>query len=146
LPAMARQLVPDPLIFGWCWPLFGLATAVAPLAVAAWTRFLGNRRLWMTSHLVMAAGVALPVFWPGIAGIMLAAMLIGGTFMLNAMASMQEARRVGGAQATRLMAAMTAAFATGQIVGPLAIAYGIDAAGGFAAPLLAASFLLVAGA
>ena len=61
LPAMARQLVPDPLVFGWSWPVFGAATAVAPLATAGCARIVGNRRLWILSHLVMALSVALPV-------------------------------------------------------------------------------------
>jgi MFS family permease len=39
LPVMARQLIPDPLVFGWSWPLFGAAAAVAPLATAGGRNF-----------------------------------------------------------------------------------------------------------
>ena len=34
LPAMARELAPDPLVFGLTWPLFGLAAALSVAAVA----------------------------------------------------------------------------------------------------------------
>ncbi|TMA11094.1 MAG: YbfB/YjiJ family MFS transporter, partial [Deltaproteobacteria bacterium] len=104
LPAMARQLVPDPLVFGWSWPVFGAATAVAPLATAGCARIVGNRRLWILSHLVMALGVALPVLWPAIGGILIATLLVGSTFTVNAMASMQGPRplRLGRSSARSL--------------------------------------------
>lgn len=146
LPVMARQLIPDPLVFGWSWPLFGIAAALAPLATAGLARLFGDRRLWILSHLFMAFGVALPVWWSTIGGIMISALLVGSTFMINAMTSMQEARTVGGARATSLMAAMIASFATGQIVGPVSVSYMVGADADFSKPLLIASFILVASA
>ncbi len=146
LPVMARQLIPDPLVFGWSWPVFGAAAAIAPLATAGWARVLGNRRLWILSHLVMALGVVLPVSWPGIGGIMMAALLVGSTFMVNGMAGMQEARAVAGPHAAGLMAAMTAAFATGQIVGPVSVSILVDAGGNLSKPLRAAALVLIASA
>jgi MFS family permease len=143
LPVMARQLISDPLVFGWSWPLFGAAAAVAPLATAGSAQLLGNRRLWILSHLVMAIGVSLPVRWPAIGGIMIAAFLVGATFMINAMASMQEARSVAGPHATSLMAAMIAAFGTGQIVGPILVSYAIGPDADFSKPLLIASVVLI---
>src|SRR5262245_46381472 len=61
VPAMARELVKDPLVFGWSWPIFGLAAALSTLVAAAGTRFVGYRRLWAVSHLVMALGVSASV-------------------------------------------------------------------------------------
>jgi predicted MFS family arabinose efflux permease len=46
VPAMARELVKDPLVFGWSWPVFGIAAALSTLVAAAGTQFVGNRRLW----------------------------------------------------------------------------------------------------
>ena len=146
LPVMARELIPDPLVFGWSWPLFGIAAALAPLATARLARLFGDRRLWILSHLFMAFGVALPVWWSTIGGIMISALLVGSTFMINAMTSMQEARTVGGPHTTSLMAAMTAAFATGQIIGPISVSYMVGADADFSKPLLIASFILVASA
>jgi MFS family permease len=146
LPAMARQLVADPLVFGWSWPLFGVAAAVTPLGAAALGRRWGNRRVWIASHLVMALGVAVPLAWPGIGGIMAAALLVGGPFVVVTLVGMQEARSVAGAAAPRLMAAMTSAFALGQILGPICVSLLVGAGADLSRPLLIASAVLVAGA
>jgi len=146
LPVMARQVVHDPSVFGWAWPIFGAAAAVSPLTAAVWGRRVGNRRLWMLGHLALALGVALPVSWPAIGGIMIAAFLVGGTFMVITLAGMQEARAVAGPHATALMAGMTAAFATGQIIGPMLVSAVVGADSDFSEPLLAACLLLVASA
>jgi predicted MFS family arabinose efflux permease len=86
------------------------------------------------------------VLAPGIAGIMLAALFVGGTFMVTTMAGMQEARRVAGERARGLMAAMTSAFAVGQIAGPLGVSLVAGADQGFSPVLLAASLVLAASA
>ncbi len=101
LPAMARQTIHDPLVFGWSWPIFGAAALVSTLVAAALPPSLGNRRLWIGSQLLMAGGVALPVVWPGIAGIMLAALFVGGTFMVTTMVAIREAREVAGRECNR---------------------------------------------
>jgi hypothetical protein len=142
LPAMARQAMRDPLIFGWSWPVFGAAALASTLGAAALQGVIDNRRLWIVSHLVMALGIALPVFRPGITGIMLAALLVGGTFMVTTMVAIAEAREVARRQATALIAAMTAAFAIGQIAGPISVSYLVGGTGDFSAALLSASCLL----
>jgi len=115
LPAMARDALGDPALFGWAWPLFGAAAAASTLAAVRIAR--GNRRLWIAAQLVMAAGVAAPVALPGLPGILLAAICVGGTFVVITLAGMREAAGRGA-----LVAAMTAAFAAGQITGPLLVA------------------------
>lgn len=150
LPVLARDVVSDPAVFGWAWPVFGAAAALSTLGVALLSGRYGNRAAWIASHLVMALGVAAPVFWPGAPGILLAALCVGGTFVVITMVGLQEARTVvaseGNANPARLMAAMTAAFAAGQIAGPLSVSFLAGAGGGFAGALLAAGALLVAGA
>ena len=100
----------------------------------------------MIGHLVMACAVALPIVVPGIVGIILAAIGVGGTFMVATMAGMQEARIVRGAQATGLMAALTSAFALGQIAGPMLVSSVVGADDGFRGALALAAALLVASA
>jgi MFS family permease len=147
LPVMAWQRVPNPLVFGWAWPVFGVAAAASPLLAAKWAQRVGNRRVWTLSHGVMALGVALPVFSPAIGSIMIAALLIGATFMINALASMQEAQAVAGRdEAAGLMAAMIAGFATGQIAGPLLLSYLIGPDADFSPALLTAAGALIASA
>jgi len=116
------------------------------LATAMLRSVVGNRRLWIASHLLMAFGVALPVVWSGIAAIMVAALFVGGTFMVITMVGMQEARDVAGAHATGLMAALTSAFALGQIVGPVIVSYVVAASGSFSVALMIASAVLVVSA
>ena len=121
LPAMARQALPDPAWFGWVWPVFGAAAALSTLMAARLVTAWGARRLWAASHVVMAIGVIFPLVVSSLAGLLVSALLVGGTFMVATMAAMQHARAIAGSNATRLIAAMTAAFATGQVVGPLAV-------------------------
>jgi len=87
----------------------------------------------------LALGVVLPSVIPGLSGILLAAVLVGGTFMVITMAGLQEARRVAGGHARPLMAAMTSAFALGQIAGPLWFGY----QSGVSQALLVAAAVLV---
>jgi MFS family permease len=145
LPVMARAEIQDPAVFGWTWPVFGAAAAASTLAAAALGPRVGNRRLLAASQLVMAFGVALPALVPGLGAVMISALCVGGTFMVITMAIMQEARAVGGANPTRLIAALTAAFALGQIAGPLAAAHLAGPGMNFSWPLLAASVVLAAG-
>ena len=146
VPVMAKQVILDPAVFGWSWPLFGAAAMGSTLATAMLRSLVSNRRLWIASHLVMALGVALPVVWPGITAIMLAALFVGGTFMVITMVGMQEARSVAGTHATGLMAAMTSAFALGQIAGPISVTFVVGAGGGFSAALIIACVILVVSA
>ncbi len=154
LPVMAREVVSDPAVFGWAWPVFGAAAVLSTLGVALVAgrkgNTGGNRAAWIGSHLVMALGVAAPVFWAGAGGIALAALCVGGTFVVITMVGLQDARTLvaaeGGANPSRLMAAMTAAFAAGQIAGPLAVSLIVSMGGGFSAALLIACGALVAGA
>jgi Uncharacterised MFS-type transporter YbfB len=62
------------------------------------------------------------------------------------MGGMQEAQIVAGPHATRLMAAMTAAFAAGQIAGPLLVATAVGPHGDFSRPLSIACLLLLVSA
>jgi len=144
VPAMARQFVTDPRVFGWAWPVFGIAAALTPLAAAVWAQRIGIRRVWAGSQATMALGVAAPIVWPTIGGIMLAAVLVGGTFMVITMAAMQQARAVAGRRATHLMAAMTAAFGAGQIAGPIVATSLLGAGAGLERALLIASLSLLA--
>lgn len=146
LPAMARAIIHDPAVFGWAWPVFGFAAMTSTLFAAALLRGFAPRRVWMVCHLVMAFGVVIPVFSAGMAAIVTAALCVGGTFMVITMLSIQEARAVAGAQVVQLTAAMTGAFALGQILGPVVASVLLDAGLGFAGGLLAAGAVLAVSA
>jgi hypothetical protein len=77
---------------------------------------------------------------------MVAALLVGGTFMVSTMSGLQEAQFVAAPRATGLMAMMTAAFATGQIGGPLLVTHAVGSTGDLVRPLLIACLLLMVSA
>lgn len=143
LPVMAREVVRDPAVFGWAWPLFGLAAAVSTFLAGTFVTVLGTRRLWIAGHVVMALGVIAPVVWSGVGAIVLSALLVGATFTVITMAGFEEGRRVAGPHATRMIAAMAVAFNVGQLAGPIGVRYALTAAGDFSRPLLAAALVLM---
>ena len=146
LPAMARQIITDPVVFGWAWPVFGGAALISTLMAGWLSAHLPNRLIWALSHVVMAIGVAMPVLLPGMAGIVISALCVGGTFLVATMTGMQEARTLAPDNAPRLMAAMTAVFGMGQILGPLLVSTVADLQDGMNALLLGACALLLGSA
>jgi predicted MFS family arabinose efflux permease len=146
LPAMARDILNDPSLFVWAWPVFGVAAMLSTLAGGRLLRRYSARQLWIVCQFTMAAGVIVPALWNGLTVILLAALCVGGTFMVVTMLSLQEARAVAGEQVVPLIAAMTGAFAAGQMLGPLAASLMLEAGWGFAGGLfLAAGLLSVSG-
>ena len=119
LPALARQVVDDPHIFGWAWPLFGTAAALSTVLVSAALKHANRSAVWAACHLVMALGVLLPIAWPALAGVIASALLVGGTFMVITMVGMQEARSRVADNPTAVLGRMTAGFALGQLMGPV---------------------------
>ncbi len=146
LPAMARQIVAEPLAFGSAWPILGLAAALSTLVASRFGVSTSPRRVWMICMLLMALGVAAPLFLPGLAGILASAVLVGATFVTITLAGMQEARRIHGPAARPVMAAMTSAFAVGQLAGPILIALVEKVPHGFTLVLVAATAALLVGA
>ncbi len=146
LPVMARSVVSDVALFGWSWPVFGFAALTSTLIAASRAAAVGHRRVWILSQWLMAAGVVLPVLWPGLAAVIVSALLVGGTFVVITMSGMQVAQVLSAGHAARLVAAMTAAFALGQILGPVVTSLLFDAGYGFASGLLLSAFLLAASA
>ena len=127
LPALARQLVDDPQVFGLAWPLFGAAAALSTVLVTWRLARVDRLLLWAACHVLMGIGVLLPVFWTTLSGVVAAALLVGGTFMVITMVAMQEARARAETQVTQVLGRMTAGFAAGQLAGPLvnaAVAHG----------------------
>lgn len=119
LPAMARSVVDDPRLFGLAWPVFGL-TAAASTLLAGWLMRRATRlQVWAASQFLMGVGVLLPSLVVNGITIALSALLVGGTFMVITLAGVQEMRARAPQDAARLVGRITAAFAFGQIAGPV---------------------------
>jgi len=144
LPVMARETVASPMVFGWSWPIFGLAAFASTLLVAGLQSRYSNRRIWAVAQLVMAAGLLLPVALPNIVVIAVAGLCVGGSFMVVTMVGMREAHRIAAApDVIRHIAVMTTAFASGQILGPMLASAWFVASGSLSGALVLTSVLLL---
>lgn len=128
------------------WALFGLA---AVPSCFVWHRLalkLGYRRAFTLNLMVQATGVILPAWSHSLAFCMLSALLVGFTFMGTVTLALPEGRRLNHLVTFNMIAAMTATYGIGQIIGPLAagILYGLT--GSFNAALGAAGGALFAAA
>jgi MFS family permease len=143
LPAFARALVDDPRAFGAVWPVFGLAAAASTVLATRWLPAWRPQAVWAASQVVMAFGVLVHALAPNLTTTVLSALCVGGTFMVATMAGIQHARQAAADRAPRLIATMTAAFALGQLIGPLTIR-GTSGAGVALWPSVLAALLLLA--
>ncbi len=123
LPAQARLLLEDHWAYGVAWPVFGLAALLSTGLAATVADRLGALPTWLSAHVLMALGVLMPIWFPHLMGIVLAALAVGGTFVVITLLAMQQAHQYGGSQAARWMARLTTAFAAGQILGPMAVIF-----------------------
>ncbi len=145
LPVMAQEIVPSPLIFGWAWPVFGATAFLSTILASRWQRRYSVRQIWIASQLVMALGLLLPALYPHISTIIIAGITVGGTFMIITMMGMKETHRIAPENdVLRHLAAMTAAFASGQVIGPVLAGWIYNQTQSFSAALLFASALLTA--
>ena len=128
------------------WLVVGLA---AVPSVALWNRIgrrLGNGRAFALACLVEGVGVALSVLATSAWAILLAAALLGGTFMGITALGLIHARSLSQGDPRRSLALMTAAFGLGQMIGPTfaGLAYGLGDS--FLVPSLVAAAALLIGA
>ena len=143
LPALARGYIDDPAAFGWVWPVFGTTAAISTLVAARRLGRLSPRRLWRGAQYVLAAGVMAPVLAINAITLLIAALCVGGSFMVITMAGIKEALCLKGASAAQAVGLMTAGFGIGQIAGPLMVGYFAESHNAFAWPSLIAVLVLI---
>ena len=126
-----------------------IAGAAAVPSCLIWTLLaarIGFARAMAAALLLQSLGIVLPVVTGnGIAAIA-SAVLFGGTFMGLATLAVGFGRQLVPHDAPRAIGILTAAFGTGQIIGPLAGAWLERAGGGFDWPLIAAAITVALGA
>ncbi len=144
--SMVRSLEALRDIEPYVWLVVGLAAAPS---VWVWSRIARRTGLvvaYSWAFVVEAIGVALSVLWQTPAGLLLAALFLGGTIMAITALGLVAAGDLSRRDPRRTMAMMTAAFGLGQIVGPLFAGVVADRAGSLVMPSLLASLALLAGA
>lgn len=144
LVAIVRQGGADPLFESAVWLVTGLA---ALPSVFLWARFVARYGLIVAvvaGCVVEAIGVVASVSLGGYLGPLIGAVLLGGTFVAVTAFGLQAGRQLAGKALRRTFALMTAAFGTGQILGPIFAGYAADWTGSFTLPSLGAAILLLA--
>jgi predicted MFS family arabinose efflux permease len=137
--AAAELRLLEPVI----WLVVGLTAAPS---VALWTwagRRVGNERALALACLAEGVGVALSVLANGMAAIVVAAALLGGTFVGITALGLIHARHLATGDPRRSLAYMTAAFGLGQMVGPTFAGFAYDFGDSFLLPSLVAAVALV---
>jgi len=125
------------------WIAFGLAAAPS---VVLWNAVASRRGVPATfaiAAVVEAVGVLASVAWPSAAGVFMAAILVGGTFMGLTALGLVQARALATGDPGRALALMTVAFGLGQIIGPVFAGSVSDRMGSFTAPSIVAGTALL---
>lgn len=128
------------------WAAFGLGAAPSCFL---WHRLhlkLGGRRALALNLLVQAVGVMLPALGESAFPYLGSAVLVGGSFMGTVTIAMPAARAAAAQVRFNILAAMTALYGVGQIVGPLAASALRGLTGSFVPALGAAASALLVGA
>jgi len=130
----------------YIWLVVGLS---AVPSVALWTA-LGARwgvmHAYVVANLVEAVGVAASALWVQTAGVIVAAIFLGGTFVGLTALGLVAARQGSSGDPRRSIALMTVSFSLGQILGPIFAGYLYDATGSLSTPSLVAAAALVVAA
>jgi predicted MFS family arabinose efflux permease len=125
------------------WIVFGLAAAPS-VALWAWiARRFSISAAFALACVIEAAGVVASVAWQTASGIVVAASLVGATFMAITALGLIQARAVATGDPRRALAMMTGAFGLGQIIGPAFAGIVSDSLGSFAVPSIAAAVALL---
>lgn len=128
------------------WAIFGLA---AVPSCFLWHRLvirLGYRRAFTLNLLIQAVGVILPAWSHTLPFCILSALLVGCTFLGTVTIALSQGRRLNHLVSFNMIAAMTATYGIGQIVGPLVAGALYDRSGSFNPSLSAAAIALLAAA
>ncbi|HTY80758.1 MAG TPA: YbfB/YjiJ family MFS transporter [Candidatus Bathyarchaeia archaeon] len=128
------------------WMVVGLTAAPS---VAVWTFIesrIGIERAFALACAVEAIGVAASVVWLEPVGILLAAALLGATFMGITALGLIWGRRLAQGDPRKILAVLTAAFGVGQIIAPTLAGVTYDATGSFLPSSLAAATALMVAA
>jgi predicted MFS family arabinose efflux permease len=128
------------------WIVVGLAAAPSVWFWSVLGQRIGLPAAFGIAALTEAVGVLASVAWTSAAGICVAAVLVGGTFMGLTALGLMRGRELAKGDPRRVLAAMTGAFGVGQIVGPLLAGVVAQTTGGFEVPSVAAAVALVAAA
>ncbi|MCQ4346847.1 YbfB/YjiJ family MFS transporter [Pseudomonas stutzeri] len=119
LPMLARlQVEPGSFLVNGSWLLVALATLGAPWL---WNRLgvrIGDKPALLLNYLIQLSGVLAALLLPGAVGILLCALLVGGTFLGTVLLTQRLGRSLQPHQGPRISAAMIALYSVAQLAAP----------------------------
>ncbi len=143
LVTIVRMASAGPLIEFLAWFVTGIAAAASLLVWRPAATRMGFAWTYVVAMGLEAIGVLGSVMLPPIAGALAGGLLLGATFMIITSYGLQLGRRLSPESPRRALAIMTAAFGTGQIIGPLVAGWVGQASGSFTLPTVMAAVTLV---
>ncbi|TWI58569.1 putative MFS family arabinose efflux permease [Pseudomonas duriflava] len=146
LSQMATERFQGEWIADLFWPAFGLAAALGVVIVSFRQQRPGATRRWLIATLWLQATGVLLCLLPGVSALLLGVLLCGGPFLASMQLVMQHSRELAPDSPHRNAGLLTAAFATGQLLGPLLAAISSHYSNGLSPALWSAGAgLVVAG-
>ncbi len=119
LPMVARlQVEPGDLLVEGSWLVVAVATLPSPWLWNRLGALLGDTLALRLSYVSQLTGVLAALLLPGATGILLCAVLIGGTFLGTVLLTQRLARALHPHQGPRLSAALIALYSLTQLAGP----------------------------
>lgn len=125
------------------WAIFGLAAVPSCFIWHKMVLKIGYQRAFCSNLILQAFGVALPAWSHSLLFCLLSALLVGATFLGTVTIALSEGKRLNPLVKFNMIAALTATYGVGQIIGPL-VADGLyEATGSFNPSLLTACGVLL---
>ncbi|OCQ51860.1 Major Facilitator Superfamily protein [Photorhabdus australis subsp. thailandensis] len=119
LSQMANERFSGSLFAQFVWPIFG-AAAVIGIGFAVLTRHMLTTQIRLAITLwIQAIGIFMSEIVPGIGGLALGSLLIGGGFMCVVQMALQYGRELAPEHSRYMAGLLTTGYAIGQFVGPM---------------------------
>lgn len=119
LPMVARlQVEPGSMLIESSWLVVAVATLPSPWLWNLLGARLGDTLALRLSYVTQLAGVLAALLLPGTPGILICAVLVGGTFLGTVLLTQRLARALHPHQGPRLSAALIALYSLTQLAGP----------------------------
>jgi len=130
LPLLAKIELPDGhFLLDGTWVLVALFTIPAPWLWNKLGARMGDLPALRLNFVIQLVGVLAAVLWPGAVGLVLCAVLVGGTFLGTVLLTQRIGRALHPHQGPRLSAAMVALYGFTQMVGPWLTKQWLDSGG-----------------
>ncbi|HFD6782099.1 TPA: YbfB/YjiJ family MFS transporter [Pseudomonas aeruginosa] len=147
LPVIAQRTLPVESIWPHLfWPLFGASLVFGAISFSRIRHNIDNRLALSASYILQALGITVCTLYPSLPGFIIGSILTGMPYTVIILSGMREARRINSVNALRLAGFATAAYALGQIIGPITATTIVSLSGGFSPALWIASGALTFGA